>query len=91
MDTQEQYSTPKENKLWKLKRFFRVPRLYVSLLESKDKQKAIFMRGFNKHEGTFAMDRYDVEEKEKLETYFTESIGVWELLKSFFKSLWLNK
>lgn len=88
MDTQEQYSTPKEDALWKLKRFFRLPRLYVCLLESKDKQRAIFMRGFNKHEGTFAMDRYDVEEKEKLETYFVESISIWELVKSFIGALW---
>lgn len=88
MDTQQQYSTPREDIFWKLKRFFRLPRLYVSLLETKDKQRAIFMRGFNKNEGSFAIDRYDVEEKEKLETYFVESIGVWELIKSFIGALW---
>lgn len=77
----------KHNRFWKLTRFFKVPRLYVSLLETKDKSRAIFMRGFNKNEGNFAMDRYDVEEKENVQTYFVESIGVWELVKSFFGEL----
>lgn len=77
----------KHNRFWKLRRFFTMPRLYVSLLEDQDGDKAIFMRGFNKHEGSFAMDRFDVEEKQKVQTYFTDSIGLWELLKSFTKSI----
>ena len=86
MDTQELEMKP--NRFWKLKRFFKVPRLYVSLLESKDRMRAITMWGFNKNEGNFMVDRFDVEEKEKMEAYFVESIGVWKLLKMFFGALW---
>ena len=87
MDTQQIYSAPREDLIWRLKRFFRLPRLYISLLESDDKKRAIFMRGFNKHEGGFAMDRYDVQDKENVQTYFVESIGIWELIKLFFGAL----
>lgn len=86
-DTQSQQVAMKENKLWKLKRFLRVPRLYVSLLESKDRMRAITLWGINKNEGDFMVDRFDVEEKEKVEAYFVESIGIWKLLKMFFGAL----
>lgn len=68
-------------------RFFRMPRLYVTLMESKDKKKAIFMRGFYKGPGEFAMARFEVEEKENVEDYWHDNIGLWELIKNFFKGL----
>ena len=86
-DTQSQQVAIKEDRLWKLKGFLRVPRLYVSLLETKDRMRAITLWGFNKNEGGFMVDRFDVEEKEKVEAYFVESISVWKLLKMFFRAL----
>jgi len=90
-NTQQIQSSVKRDRLWKLKMFFKIPRFYVSLLESKDKQKAIFMRGFNKHKGSFMVDRFDLEEKEKVEAHFTESVGAGELLESFLRSIWSRK
>jgi len=89
MDTQQ--VEVKHNRFWKIQRYFKVPRLYVSLLETKDRMRAIVMWGFNKNEGNFMVDRFNFEEKEKVESYFTESIGVLKLLKMFFGALWQNK
>jgi len=86
-DTQKQQVAIKENLLWKARRFFRLPRLYVALMESKDKSRALVMWGFDKNGGQFAMDRFEVEEKEKVETYFCEDKDVLSLLKMFIKAL----
>ncbi len=91
MDTQSQQVAIKEDRFWKLKMFLKVPRLYVSLLETKDKMRAITLWGFNKNTGGFMVDRFDVEEKEKVEAYFVESISSWKLLKMFFAALWKRK
>ena len=88
MDTQSQQVAIKENRFWKLKMFLRIPRLYVSLLETKDKMRATTLWGFNKNEGGFMVARLDVEEKEKLEAYSMSSISTWKLLKMFFEALW---
>lgn len=89
MDTQQ--VEVKRSRFWKVQRYFRVPKLYVSLLETKDRMRAMTMWGFNKNEGNFMVDRFDIEEKEKMEAYFVESISVWKLLKMFFGALWQNK
>lgn len=86
-DTQSELVALKENRFWKLKRFLRFPRLYVSLLETKDKMSAITLWGFYKNEGEFMVDRFEVEEKEKMEAYFVDSISIWKLLKMFFGAL----
>lgn len=84
MDTQQIVSF--EPSLWfKVKRYFSLPRFYFSLLENKDKSKAIFMRGFYKNEFTFAIDRFELEEKENLQTYWSESVGILDLITYFFK------
>lgn len=84
MDTQQIVSF--EPSLWfKIKRYFSPPRFYLALLESKDKMRAIFMRGFYKNEGTFAIDRFELEEKENLQTYWSESVGILDLITYFFK------
>ena len=90
MDTQSQQVAIKENRFWKLKGFLKIPRLYVSLLETKDKMKAITLWGFNKNTGGFMMTRLELEEKEKVEAYFVQSISSWKLLKMFFGALWKN-
>ena len=63
-----------------------MPRFHIALLESQDKMRAIFMRGFYKNEGLFALDRFDLEEKEKLQTYWTESVSILDLVKELFRS-----
>ena len=85
MDTQQ--FEVKRTRFWKIQRFFKIPRLYIALLETKDRKRAIFMRGFDKNEGNFAIDRFNVEEKEKAQTYFVESVDIRELVKLFFGSL----
>ncbi len=80
-------STTKYNLWWKLNRFFTFPKLWVSLLESPDRMRAITLWGVHKNQGSFMMDEFDVGEKENVQSYFTESISFWKILKMFIGAI----